>query len=341
MRLAWPLAVALVAIPLAVLALAVAVPGCQRHRADADPDPGPTVTETPTPDVDGPEPLPIGPGRHDDAIPYEGRNRRFVLFVPESYDGTEAAPLVLVLHPADGDADQMIEVSGFVDMAERYGFLLVFPEGTAPFGGQLFTWNAGNCCGYAMERQVDDVGFLRALIDHLAGRLTVDSRRIYAAGISNGGMLAYRLACEMADVLAAVAPVSGALNVEVCDPAQPISLIAFHGTEDSYVPYEGGTPEVILDGNERVDRSVAESVGFFLQRNGCPAEADRSTAGLVHTDRYEPCVGGTSVVLVTIEGGGHAWPGGERSGSLTDVPTRWPDATEEIWKFFAEHPRPD
>lgn len=341
MKLAWPIATVLVAIPLAVLVLAVAVPGCQRHKAEADPDPDPTVTETPTPDHGGPEPPPLQPGRYDDALPYEGRNRRFVLFVPESYNHAAPIPLVIVLHPGDGDADQMIAVTGFAEAAERHGFLVAFPEGTAAFGEQLFTWNAGNCCGYAMERQVDDVGFLRALVEHLAERLPVDPRRIYATGISGGAMLAYRLACEMADVLAAVAPVSGALNVDTCEPAAPISLIAFHGTEDSYVPYGGGVPEVILDGNVRVDRSVADSVGFFVAHNGCPETPDRSTAGLVHTDAYEPCIGGTSVVLVTVEGGGHAWPGGDRAGSLTDVPTRWPDATDEIWKFFEAHPRPE
>lgn len=342
MRLASRISVALLAISVAFAVLVLAIPGCDRRDdAGAGPDsPLPTQAGTPSPTRDGPEAPPLPPGRYDDAMPFEGRNRRFVLFVPESYDGSEPAPLVLVLHPADGTPDQMIEISGFADAAEREGFLVVFPEGTGAFGDQLFSWNAGNCCGYALERNVDDVGFLRSLIGELQARLNVDPQRIYATGISNGGMLAYRLACEMADVLAAVAPVSGALNVEACEPSEPVSLIAFHGTEDTYVPYAGGAPGVILDGNDRVDRSVEASVGFFVRHNGCPEEPDRSTAGLVHTDQYSPCVGGTSVVLVTIEGGGHAWPGGERAGSLTDVPTRWPNATEEIWAFFASHPKP-
>lgn len=343
MKLAWQTAVLALVLLAAVLVLAVAVPGCDRRNADADPAGSPpvaTATEPVVPDPTAPERPPREPGRYDEAILHEGRTRTHVLVVPEVYDGLEPLPLVLALHAGRGDAEQMIAVSGIVEAAERHGFLVAFPEGTAGPGDPLLSWNAGNCCGFAMERDIDDAGYLRALVDHLSQDLAVDLQRIYATGIANGAMMVYRLACEMGDLLAAIAPVSGALNFEECAPGAPISVIAFHGTEDSYVAYDGGEPVVILDGDSRIDASVAESTGFFIEHNGCHAEPDRSTAGLVHKERYGPCIAGTEVVVVTIEGGGHAWPGGDRAGSLTDVPTRWPDATEQIWEFFATHQRP-
>ena len=154
-------------------------------------------------------------------------------------------------------------MSGMSTLADQQNFIAVYPNGT----GKLPTWNAGNCCGYARQNNVDDIAFLRALIAKLQKSYSIDARRIYVTGISNGAMMSYRAACEMSDVVAAVAPVEGAQNVP-CKPASPVSLIVFHGTADHLVPYNGGsTPYQI--GPHRTDASVADTVAFWVKENGC------------------------------------------------------------------------
>ena len=165
-----------------------------------------------------------------------GRSREYILHVPPSYNGKVAAPLVIVLHGAVQGAANAQQMSGMSSLADQQNFIAVYPNGT----GRLVTWNAGNCCGYAQRENVDDIAFLRALVAKLQKNYSIDARRIYVAGISNGAMMSYRAACEMSDVVAAVAPVEGAQNVP-CKPSAPVSLIVFHGTADRLVPYNGGS----------------------------------------------------------------------------------------------------
>ncbi|MBI5712565.1 MAG: prolyl oligopeptidase family serine peptidase, partial [Chloroflexi bacterium] len=168
---------------------------------------------------------------------------------------------------------------------------------------------SGNCCGYALDEKIDDTKFISALIDQMIATYTIDPKRVYVTGISNGGMMSYKLACELADKIAAIAPVAGALNVE-CKPSQPVSVIAFHGTDDQSVLYEGGVPKKQADSHERTDKSVAYAVSFWVKQNGCGTTPQKTGKGNIVSEIYSGCKNNTGVALYTIKGGGHAWPGG-------------------------------
>lgn len=204
-------------------------------------------------------------------------------------------------------------MSGMSELADREGFLAVYPAGTGRFKRRLLTWNAGNCCGYAMDRRVDDAAFLAALIERLVKEGRADPKRVFMTGMSNGAMMAQRFACERADLVAAIAPVAGQLNVESCKPSRPVSVLMIHGLKDEHAPYAGGEGERMI--KPRVDRSVPDSAAAW-ERAG-------------------------SSVTVLAHPGGHIWPGGRsglRFGNVDPVLAE-PKASEAMWRFFLEHPR--
>ena len=280
----------------------------------------------------------LSAGDSFDSIIFDGRRRFYALHVPPSYDLTPTA-LVIVLHGGGGNARGAARMTGFSDVADRGGFVVVYPEGTGRLEGRSLTWNSGNCCGYALDNDVDDVGFIDALISKLGSQLNIDSGRVFATGISNGGMMSYRLGCELSDRIVGIAPVAGALNVE-CDPSQPVSVIAFHGTADQHVLYEGGVPLARFDPHSRVDKSVAYAIDFWTKIDRCSPSPERAQGGNVIVDSYSGCLNGTAVVLYTIEGGTHSWPGGQKGSAIGDEPSMEVSATEVMWRFFNAHPRP-
>ena len=259
-------------------------------------------------------------------IDVNGLTREYILHVPPGYHGKTAAPLVIVLHGATLGAASAERMSGMSELADRENFVAVYPNGT----GKLPTWNAGNCCGYAQREDVNDVAFLRALIAKLRKSYNIDAHRIYVTGISNGAMMSYRAACEMSDVVAAVAPVEGAQNLS-CRPSAPVSLIVFHGTADRLVPYNGGSSPYQI-GPRRNDTPVAEAVSFWVKENGCAQPPARQQSKEALIDIYSGCKDGTGVALYAIQGGRHLWPG--TPISHVDL-----SATDVMWKFFATHPK--
>ena len=259
-------------------------------------------------------------------IDVDGRMRGYILHVPASYNGKTVVPLVVVLHGATQGDVSAERMTGMSTLADKETFLAVYPEGT----GRAPTWNAGNCCGYAQQNNVDDISFLRALIAKLEQDHRIDPKRIYLAGISNGAMMSYRAACEMADVVAAVAPVEGAQNV-ACKPSAPVSVIVFHGTADKLVPFNGGSTPFQI-GPHRTDTSVADAVAFWVKQDGCAPTPRHEESKEVHIDTYSGCKAGAGVALYAIQGGRHMWPGTAISG--VQLP-----ATEVMWKFFAAHPK--
>jgi polyhydroxybutyrate depolymerase len=265
-------------------------------------------------------------GDQTGTIEVGGRMRSYIVHAPANRKSNAPLPLVIVLHGAVQGNVNAESMSGMSALADRENFLAVYPEGT----GKLPTWNAGNCCGYALGNNVDDVAFLRALLSKLERNYRIDAKRIFVTGISNGAMMSYRAACEMADVVAAVAPVEGAQNVS-CRPAAAVSVIIFHGTADRLVPYEGGsTPYQV--GAHRTDTSVAQTVDFWVKENGCAAMPKREQADEVNIDTYSGCKDGTGVALYTILGGRHLWPGMAMSGVKLS-------ATDVMWQFFQQHPK--
>ena len=270
-----------------------------------------------------------------------GSARSYRIHLPNGREPAEPVPLVIVFHGGGGNAANAARMSGMDAKADREGFIAVYPNGTGGRAGMLLTWNAWRCCGPALDNGVDDVGFVRAVVENVAREHAIDRKRIYATGLSNGGMMSYRVACEAADIFAAIAPVAGALDTDDCRPSSPVSVVVFHGTADGHVPFEGGAPRTAFDRHKRVDNPVAFAIDFWTRHDRCERTPVRSKRGHVVHDTYA-CPDGLGVELYAIEGQGHAWPGGEkglRSGNV-DPPTTEISATDLMWEFFVRHPKP-
>jgi polyhydroxybutyrate depolymerase len=258
---------------------------------------------------------PLTPGDHTRSLEVDKRPRTYIVHVPKSYDGSKPYPVVLVFHGGGSNAEGMVKFCGLNETADKHGFVVVYPNGTGRLEKQLLTFNGGNCCGYAMNEKVDDVAFTRALLDELAKVVKVDQKRIYATGMSNGGIMAYKLASELADRIAAIAPVGGPMGTETCSPKRPVPVIHFHGTDDQFAPFKGGKGKGV-SGTDFF--SVDHSVNAWVKANGCKFEpvltkiADKAKDGTTATIKtYGGGKDGAEVVLVAIEGMGHTWPGQE------------------------------
>src|SRR5258706_5854499 len=272
-------------------------------------------------------------------LTHAGLERSYMLHVPPGMDGTQPTAVVLVFHGGGGDGEQVARSTAFSAQADRSGFLAVYPNGTGRLGDKLLTWNAGTCCAYAREHNVDDVGFVRAIIADLQSIADIDTKRIYATGMSNGAIMSYRLACEASDLIAAIGPVSGTQNIAPCEPKEPVSVIHFHGTSDQHVPYAGGVGDASLTDVDFA--SVQDSLRFWLDYDRCPSTPRNDDFADVQHSAYTGCAQGSAVELYTIVGGAHAWPGSSGPGRVGgDQPTTSISATQLIWEFFAAHPKP-
>lgn len=268
-----------------------------------------------------------------------GEQRSYTLYVPTTYVKQRAYPMIIVLHGGGGNAEISEQMTRFAPWAASKEFILVHPNGSGRLRNSLLTWNAGNCCAYAFEEKIDDVGFIRSMIDGISAQYHIDPKRIYVAGMSNGAKMAYRLACKLSDHIAAIASVAGSMEEPDCAPDDSVSVIAFHGTADDHVLYEGGTPKASVHPLPRVDNSVAESIGFWANADQCDPLPERTQTGSIKREKYNHCLNGSEVVLYSIEGGGHAWPGGVKPRLLADEPSREINATKEIVNFFLAHPK--
>lgn len=281
------------------------------------------------------------PGNHPWKITVGGLSRSAMVHMPPGLDPQKPAPLVLVLHGAGMNAGMMERFSGMNAQADASKFIAVYPNGTGAMDTFL-TWNSGGI-GPA-RRKPDDVAFIRALLDDLGKALKLDLQRIYAAGLSNGGMMAYRLATEMSDRIAAIAAVGGTLALPDPQPARPVPAIHFHGRDDRIVPYAGPRKR---NAAAMSFLSVDETVATWVKLTGCPETPamrqvpDRFEDGTsVRIATYGPGRQGAEVVLVEITGGGHTWPGQQPAVSLIGKSTREISANELIWAFFQKHPLP-
>jgi polyhydroxybutyrate depolymerase len=268
-----------------------------------------------------------------------GRMQRgYLLYVPGSYDPARPMPLVISLHGFASNPAGQKYLSGWETLAEKENFLVVYPQGTS----SPLRWNAS---ADLSTGQVDDVAFMRDLLANLRQLLNIDQSRIYINGMSNSGAMTTRLVCEMADVFAAVGIVSGPpVNIPGgCHPARPVPLIAFYGTADPLVKYNGGTIDsspatrlLRLPTHRGSLPPVKSWIEAWAQRNGCnltpqilPGRGE--TSGV----RYTGCQQEAEVVFYTIDGGGHTWPGG--SPTFVGKTSHSIDATSEMWGFFKTH----
>ncbi len=265
--------------------------------------------------------------------------RAYIIHIPTPAANTQTAlPLVLSFHGGGGNAANEMRVSNFDPLADEKGFIVAYPNGTGRLEDKLLTWNGGSCCGYAVANQIDDVAFVRAVIADIQSIANIDQKRIYATGFSNGGIFAYRLACDASDIFAAIAPVSGTQNYLRCKPNEPVSLLHFHGTDDENLPYNGGSGPKSIAGVQFA--SVKDSIDFWVNFDQCPTSPQTESNKDFQHDTYANCTDGTTIELYTIFGGKHAWPGSAGpAGPGGDQPVQSISATTLIWDFFAAHPK--
>lgn len=267
---------------------------------------------------------------------HDSRNRRYHLHVPPHEQNHAGLPLMVVLHGGGGNGAQVRDVTGLHALGVAKGFAVAFPDGTGRLPKKLLTWNSGKVDAYAKRNKVDDVGFLKQVVVDVQKRVSIDSRRIYVVGHSNGGMMCHRLAREAADVFAGIAVVSGAMNFVDTDAASPVAALLIHGSNDQFVSIEGGEAKSVI-AKKRVDASLQNAVDYYVERNGLLAYPTKEVADKVRLEQYVRAKGegaAAPVWVVTLEGGGHAWPGAERGKALLDVPHPWP-ASRKIVQFFA------
>ena len=265
------------------------------------------------------------------------QERSYEIDVPAGAAPTPGWPVVLVFHGGGGSAAGARTQSKMSVLGAAERFVAVYPQGSGGVAGKLKTWNGGTCCGWAMSHHVDETAFVAALLDDLASAVPVDAKRVYATGISNGGMMAYLVACTLAGRVAAIAPVAGEMTMSAneCRPARPVAVLAIHGTADRNLPFDGGPGARALAVHDV--RSVAAAIDFWRRNNRCADAPATEHSGVVARTRYSGCSDGSEVELIAIDGGGHSWPGGERMARFLDPPSTAIDASAEIWRFFARH----
>ncbi len=279
------------------------------------------------------------PGTSARSLVSAGLQRCYLLHLPPEYDAGQSLPLIISLPGFTSNPKGQEYLTRWNEVADNEGLLIIYPQGTS----SPLRWNSSTAF---TDSDVDDVQFIADLIDEVSTIVAVDPLRIYVDGMSNGGSMANRVACELAGKVAAVGVVTGP-PVEPpggCNPERPISLIAFYGTEDPLVAYEGGIvresfiSKLIHRSSPPVSFPSVESyIEAWADRDGCsqmpeliPAQGDAS--GM----RYTDCKNSTEIVFYTIEGGGHAWPGGRPT--FVGKTSRDIHASQVMWEFFKAHP---
>lgn len=269
----------------------------------------------------------------------DGLERSYVLHVPYNIHPEEPVPLLIVMHGRGGSAHQMQRYTRFDPIADREGFIVVYPQGIGD------RWNDGRV--FLDAPQVDDTRFMSLLIDHLLETYNIDPKRIYATGISNGGMMSYRLACELSDRIAGIASVTANMPVDlepVCKPTDPLKVLVINGTSDPLIPYDGGVIRSRYFGPPRgVVRSTSETMDFWMLHNQCAAnpvitlEPDVNIWDRSHIEAISYVGCDAPVRLLRVVGGGHTWPGTSQS-QLTALIGRVNydiHASIVIWEFFS------
>lgn len=274
-------------------------------------------------------------------VTHDGLQRQALVHVPAGYRSGTPLPLIVALHGGGGSMQHMANDRrfGLISLSERSGYIVVFPNGYSRRGnGRLATWNAGECCAAARDEQIDDSGFIAHLIHETSRRYSIDPARIYATGMSNGAMMAYRLACDHPDLIRAVAAVAGTDNTRSCPDGRPVSILHIHAKDDSRVLFEGGAGAAFRREQVVTDfTSVKDSIARWTRRNGCTG-APRTVLDIdgARCERYAPCRDDSEVELCVTDTGDHSWPGGRKGRGMG--PSQALSATARMDEFFRRQP---
>jgi polyhydroxybutyrate depolymerase len=321
-----------VTLGLCLALLTMGMAGCRPLQRTPGPPPSAALTATTAATY----------GDHARTLVSGGLTRTYLLHVPSRYDRAQPAPLLLALHGRLGDGAGMVTLTHLNQVADQYGFLVAYPD------GYQRSWADGRGVSTADKAGVDDVTFLSALITTLAQTYTIDQRRIYVTGVSNGGFMAQRLGCDLANRIAAIAVDAATFPVNLaahCAPAHPLPVLLFNGTSDLLVPYQGG----VVAGERGDVLSAPETAAQWAALAHCaptPATASVPTTVSDGTSvsfaTYSGCAGGVAVRFYTIAGGGHTWPGGTQylPVSVVGRATRNLDASQTLWQFVSRFTLP-
>ncbi len=278
-------------------------------------------------------------------VTFGGDDRFYDVHVPASYRPGTAVPLVMVLHGGGGSPSAVRGITGMDRVADQNNFIVIYPAGTGERGRDTrLSWNILRSETYATANNKDDLGFIRAVLKDVQSQFSIDSKRIYATGISQGGMMCYRFACDpdLSGRIAAIAPVAAVMTVSPadCKPSRAMPIIHFHGLEDKFIPYAGGIGSRL----ERIDPverpGVPETMKYWLAKNGAGASPRvRDRRGKADLEEFGQDGSPGEVILWKLEDGGHTWPGGE-SGlpeMFIGKVNRDVSASDLVWKFFTRH----
>lgn len=268
-----------------------------------------------------------------------GQERRYGVVDPT--DGRAPVPLLIALHGGGGNGRIMLESTGFDALAAREGFIVVVPEGSGRREG-MGTWNGGGCCNYASREDIDDVGFIRAVIAEVKRTYRVDASRIYVAGLSNGGMLTHRVAMALSNEIAAAATVVAAQFGDEPRAAGPVPMLIMNGLEDSVVPFEGGISpmRLVARSQSKPFMPAPYQAEYWVAADGCTGEPSvEETADYIRR-AWTSCREGSEVVFYAVKDADHGWLGhAPARRRVADRPTGRIDATELVWAFFSRHRR--
>ena len=276
--------------------------------------------------------------RFSETIAVDGIARTYVLNLPPNYYESSGFSLVIAMHGGGGNANQFETTSKLTEKANASEFIVVYPEGvksTGPLG--VRTWNAGGCCDYARDHNIDDIKFIEELIDTLLTTYSINPKKVYATGHSNGGMLSYRLACEIPSKIAAIATSGCSMVVtQPCNPSRAVPVLHMHSVLDEKVPYTGG---VGISG--AYYPPIDSVLNIWSLTNTCttPAEVLIDDANYKFTE-WSDCSNNVTIQYYLTQDGGHGWPGGLPGGPNSDTPSVVINANDLLWTFFQQYELP-
>lgn len=275
------------------------------------------------------------PGTYTFKISVNDVDRFYMVHVPKSYKSTISSPLLFAIHGGGGNMKIQANDDYYkqISKSEEIGSITVFPNGYSKFpSGSFATWNAGRCCGDARDKNMDEILFFKTMVKNLSSQLNIDPKRIYAAGMSNGGMMAYRLACELTDTFTAIAAVAGTDNTIDCKPNRPISILHIHAKDDDHVKYDGGAGKSAAPAEKITDfKSVPETISKWVKFNQCTVSPVKVNN---YCEIYSQCKDGVKVQLCSTPTGGHSWPGGVKPRGEKETFKNL-SANDVMWDFFA------